>query len=77
MKPRRKWTLADGIAELERELDQRGRTYPQFIGRGALDPETAAEQQWALAGTLTFLEWCRRHEVQLRQALGHAKGTTA
>lgn len=63
---KRKWKLDDGIAELEHIEQERSRTYPTHIARGALTEAEANQHSAALAGTLTLLRFCKKHEEALR-----------
>lgn len=63
----RKWTLADGIAEVKRELGLRERVYPTFIARASLSEHEAARQMRDLQGTLKFLVFCASHEAKLKR----------
>lgn len=65
----KKWTFADGITEIKREQFQRGRVYPGLIGRGSLSQDDANQQNKALQGCLTFLEFCAPYQDLLRQVL--------
>jgi hypothetical protein len=65
----KKWTLKEGIAEIKREQFHRGRVYPRLVASGQLDQADANKQDWALQGTLTFLEFCLKNEAKLRQVM--------
>jgi len=62
----RKWELSDGIAELETLAQERARQVPTLVARGALTEAEATARAAALAGTLTFLRFCKEHEAALR-----------
>jgi hypothetical protein len=65
----KKWSLKDGIAEIKREQFHRGRVYPRLVASGQLSQAEANKQDWALQGTLTFLEFCLKNEARLRQIM--------
>lgn len=65
----RKWTIAEGVSEIKRELRMRERVYPSLITREKLTEEDAVRQNWRLQGALRLLEWCGNNEVKLRKLL--------
>lgn len=67
-----KWRIADGLAECERELQQRSGRYAQLIGRGALTEIEANQQNAALQGTIRFLQFCKDNEAALREFMSQA-----
>lgn len=72
-----KVSIDDQIAEVEREIRQRIRRYPEVVAKGQLKEETAARKLWQLqaaAASLRFLrdnaDWIRPiAEERRRQAL--------
>lgn len=67
-----KWKIADGITELERDQQERGRTYPQLIGRSALSEAEANMRNAALEGAIKFLKFCKDNEPALREFMRQA-----
>ncbi len=67
-----KWKLADGIAELEHVEQDRSARYPTLIARDGMTQAEANAHNAALAGTLTFLRFCKEHEYALRAFMSQA-----
>jgi hypothetical protein len=69
-----KWTIAEGITEIKRELAMRARVYPHRVTTGAMDKHEADRQVRRLEGTLRFLEWCAKREPEIRKLQDQSKG---
>lgn len=65
----KKWTLADGIAEVKRELMLRERVYAHRVQTKAMSQHEADHHMAQMQGVLRFLEFCLKKEAALRQAL--------
>lgn len=54
--------LADQIVEVEREIRNRARLYPEWIKRGRLTQPVADQKLAALRAVQSTLTWLERHE---------------
>jgi hypothetical protein len=59
-------SLAAQIEEVEREIRQRVRLYPQMIAKGRLKPDTAGRKLTALRHAHTTLMWLAAHQDWIR-----------
>jgi len=65
----KKWTLADGISEVKRELMLREKVYAYRISTKAMTEQEAFVHMRDMRGVLTFLEFCLKNEARLRQVV--------
>jgi hypothetical protein len=68
----KKWTLADGIAEIRRELALRKQVYPNFVARNRYTQDQVDGFVRNLEGALKFLEFCANNEARLKAVLQEA-----
>jgi len=70
-------SLAAQIEEVEREIRQRVRTYPQLIAKGRLKPDTAGRKINAMRHAHTTLMWLAAHQdwirAEARRRAAHAR----
>lgn len=59
-------TIAEQIAEVTRELEERAKVYPALVQRGAMEESEAKQRGERLAAVLLTLQWCKRNADRLR-----------
>lgn len=69
--------LPEQAAEVERELRQRERLYPQWIAEGRIKPDTAATKVRNLRAAATTLRFMAGHAEGLRTLVGYLRNTGA
>lgn len=62
-----RFSLAQHIEEIERELEQRARVYPALVSKRKLGASIAEYQVARMEAALASLKWLQRHERVLRQ----------
>lgn len=62
----RRITITSQIAEIEREITVRGRTYPGLIHKGKMRSAEAEECMERLRAVRDTLLFCQRHEQDIR-----------
>lgn len=64
----RRFSLAQQIEEVDRELDQRGKVYPNLIRRGKLSRAQADYHVDRMKAVRATLLWLQAHEAEIRAA---------
>jgi hypothetical protein len=61
-------TLAQQIEEVEGEIRQRGRLYPDWVAKGRYKPETAERKLATMRAVQSTLTWLEQNEHWIRPA---------
>lgn len=68
-----KFSLQAQIEEIDRELGQRERVYPQLYAKGQLRRSVGEYQVQRLEAVKATLQWLQQNEARIKEQLGAAR----